>query len=415
MVTKKKYIAPEAVGLTLILFANICLYNERLVYWFIGVGALGILTVVISTAREKNIILHKESYPIWLSMIYALFAVYQIFALRAGNSTLDTLIWRYVENLCIYTVILKDLRQGKKFDLPFIIAGIFAIVMILRNEMSLILAMLSKNDKSFILTWQFRVGTNLSGNENTAGFAFGIISVVIMWTYCREHHRRKTKMGLFVIFTIFMLMTGSKKTIFFLMANVIIYLYFERSKLSRWIKVLLIIGSLLYAIFGIEFFYNILGYRIIDAIETMLYGKETVREVYSYSTDVRKAMMIEAFQLFREHPIAGGGYNYFLLKTQYPYSYSHCNYTELLCSFGIIGTLLFYSRHIYQLKYTVKMWRHRKDLGHDIMCLGFLCTLLILLIEIAAVTFSAQSLLYLPITISAACYDFLREKESLNH
>lgn len=413
MITIKKNIDPEAVGLTLILFANICLYNERQVYWFIGVGALGIITVVISTMRGKNFILHMGSYPIWLSLIYALFAVYQIFALRAGNSTLDTMIWRYVENLCIYTVILKELRRGKKFDLPFIIAGILSIIMILRNEMSLILTIISKNEISLNNAWQFRIGTTLSGNENTVGFAFGVISVVIMWTYCQEHPRRKTKMGLFVVFTLFMLMTGSKKTIFFLMTSVIIYLYFDRGKFSRWIKILLIIGVLLYVIFKVELVYNILGYRIINAIKTMLYGKKTVGAVYSYSTDVRKAMMVEAFQLFKEHPIAGGGYNFFLLKTQNPYSYSHCNYTELLCSFGIIGSLMFYSRHIYQLKYTVKMWMHRKNYRHDIMCLGFMCTMLILLIEIAAVTFSAQSLWYLPITISAACYDYLIENVKL--
>lgn len=324
-----------------------------------------------------------------------MFIIYQLVALRAGNATWDTLVWRYVENLCIYSVIINNLRQGKRFDTPFILAGLFSIALLLKNELSI------------ILSGQIRIGTSLSGNENTVGFAFGVISVIVMWTYYKENCKRKYKMVLFVLFTVFMLLTGSKKTLFFLIANVFLYFYYNRDKISGRIKVVIVIGLMVYAIFGIDFFYNILGHRIIDAVETLLYGKNTIKAAYSYSTDVRRNMIKEALQLYKEHPILGGGYNYFLLKTRFPYSYSHCNYTELLCSFGIFGTVIFYSRHLYQILYFLKLHCFRRVYDKEIMCLGIVFTLMIMILEVAAVTFSAQSLWYLPITISAACFDYI--------
>ena len=395
----KRNINIDNIGLILILFSEICLYNKQMVSLFLIVNGLGMVMVFLSLINKRRFIIYKKSYPIWLTFIYFLFLFYQFVALRAGNATWDTLLWRYFENLCIYSVIINDLRENKDFAVPFIWAGFFSIVLLLKNELSV------------ILTGQIRIGTSLSGNENTVGFAFGTISVIIMWIYCKEKSNKKYRLGLFVLFTIFMLLTGSKKVLVFLVANVIIYFFYNRNKISGWIKVAIIIGLAIYAIFEVDFFYDILGHRIIDAVETMLYGKNTIHATYSYSTDVRKNMIKEALQLWREHPIIGGGYNYFLLKTQYPYSYSHCNYTELLCSFGIFGILVFYSRHLYQITYFIKQHFFKKYYDKDLMILGIMLTVLILAIEFAAVTFSAQSIWYLPITISAACYDYLHEIE----
>ncbi len=398
----KRPIDLGSMGLTLILFANICFYNQKMAYLFWIISALGIVLTIISVIAHNRLVLRKKTFPLWIIVIYSMFILYQMIALRAGDFNWDTLIWRAVESLCIYAVIVNDLRMGRKFDWPFIVSGFLAIIMVLRNELEV------------ILSGYLRIGTTLSGNENTVGFAFGIISLVIMWTCCQEGlNNNKIKMIFFIVFTAFMLVSGSKKTIVFLAANILIYFYYNRNRLTGWIKVLLIVSVILYVIFGVEYFYNIIGYRIIDAVETLILGKNVSKNVYSYSTDVRYDMIIEAFRLFKEYPILGGGYNYFAQKTVYGYGYSHCNYTELLCSFGIIGTILFYSRHIYQLKFSIKAWLFHKKYSQDIMLLGIVLTVLILITEIGAVTFSAQSLWYLPITISAACYDYLHETECM--
>lgn len=387
----------NSIGLTLILFANICFYNQKMVFLFRIISALGIICIFISFLVKKQLLLHKKSYPIWIFTIYSMFIFYQVFALRAGDFNWDTLIWRAVESLCIYYVIISSLRSGKKFDVPFIVSGLLSVLILLKNELS------------SILSGNLRVGTTLSGNVNTVGFAFGVISLVIMWTYCQEEKKDKFKMVLFFMFVILMLTTGSKKTLIYLLANIVIYFYYNKEKISGWLKIGFIVCVLLYAIFQIDYFYNIIGYRVVDAVETFAFGKDVSRNVYSYSTDVRNDMIKEAFLLFKEHPIFGGGYNYFAYRTIYNYGYSHCNYTELLCCFGLFGTFVFYSRHIYQLKYTFMSYFFHNNYDESIMLLGFVFTLLILATEIAAVTFSAQSLWYLPITISAACYDYLRE------
>lgn len=51
----KKPINIETIGLTIILFADICLYNEKWVYLFIAVSGLGIFGILFS------ILIHNQN------------------------------------------------------------------------------------------------------------------------------------------------------------------------------------------------------------------------------------------------------------------------------------------------------------------------------------------------------------------
>lgn len=134
-------------------------------------------------------------------------------------------------------------------------------------------------------------------------------------------------------------------------------------------------------------------------IDTLIYGTASLE--YSYSTEVRDEMIKEAFHFFLNNPIFGNGWNYFYAHTMYGYEYSHCNYTELLCSFGILGTLLFYSKYFSNLFVMIKNI-HNKFIHKDLLVLIFILTVEALLLDWAAVTFSAQCIWYLPVIIASS-------------
>ena len=132
---------------------------------------------------------------------------------------------------------------------------------------------------------------------------------------------------------------------------------------------------------------------------TLRYGSETA--LYSYSTDVRAMMIKEGFEFFMEHPILGGGYNYFYLRTSTPYDYSHCNYTEMLCTFGLIGTLVYYSKHFSLLRCLFNQIRLRKGEDINLICISSIMLIQTLVLDWAVVTFSAQSVWYIPVIFAS--------------
>ncbi|PWX16157.1 hypothetical protein CYK66_10200 [Clostridium perfringens] len=79
----------------------------------------------------------------------------------------------------------------------FAISGVISMLYLISSE------------KTNILMGGSRIGDSLSGNVNTVGFNFGIISTVLMWSICKE--KKIYKVLVFVLLSIFMLLTGSKK------------------------------------------------------------------------------------------------------------------------------------------------------------------------------------------------------------
>ena len=87
--------------------------------------------------------------------------------------------------------------------------------------------------------------------------------------------------------------------------------------------------------------YDIAGKRF----ESMLYSVEHgVDKKSDSSLNERREMKIEALKLWSSSPVFGRGVNSFwvLSPVKNSRASSHCGYTEILCSFGCLGLLLFY-------------------------------------------------------------------------
>lgn len=398
--TTKTYLKIEVIALTCILIGEICYYKIGYlpIYWALtGIGMMISLFHVGFGFYSR--VVRLNSFAIWIFFVFAMYFLYGFLFLQKGDFPWDTLSYRLVECVAIYILTKKLLLMGNNsLAYPFVYAGIFSFIYLFISE------------GQTILLGTARIGNSMSGNVNTVGYNFGIISLFVMWWYCNE--KKSYKLLIFSAFAAMMLLTGSKKTLIILAIDFGMLFSLERKNASRWIKLGFVISFLLYLIFNVPALYEIIGSRVESMFETMIYGQSA--KIYSHSTDVRDEMIKEGFQLFLTKPIFGGGWNYFWSRTIYGYEYSHNNYIELLCSFGIVGALLYYSK---QVGNAVSLVLNRRILGlvdKNLLALAISFCLVTFLIDWAAVTFSVQCVFYLPVICASAILENLFDRLQYN-
>ena len=382
----RKAINFDCIALVLILVGEICFYTIDSLFSYLLLTGSGLILGILHNANRFSLKLRIDNFILWLSIMYTIYFIYGFLFLQKGKFPWDTMGYRFLEIIALYLIISNMfLTDILNFQNAVIIAGIISTIYLTYSE-----------GVNILLGGQ-RIGDSLSGNVNTVGYNFGILSTITIWFYCQK--KQIYKMVLFLIFTIIMLITGSKKVLIMTIANLILYFWYEKKKISGWFKTILIFFIGIYAIFNIPYFYDILGSRI-EAMFATLVGNSNI--LYSHSTEIREEMMKEAFTLFFNNPVWGGGWNYFYSQTIYEYEYSHCNYTEMLCSFGIVGTAIFYGRHIYDMRIALKERKTKIDTNKNLIILILTLTAEALTLDWAAVTFSAQCVWYLPVIICAA-------------
>ena len=387
LITNRKTINFDCIALILILVGEICFYTLDSLCLYLILTGFGMILGILHNANRFSLRIRGDNFILWVCVMYTIYFVYGFLFLQKGEFPWDTMGYRFLEIVVLYLIISNMFSYDiLTFQNAIVIAGIISAAYLIYSE-----------GFSILLGGQ-RIGDSLSGNVNTVGFNFGIISTIIMWSYCKQ--KTAYKIILFLAFSVLMLITGSKKVLIIIIANLLMFFWYEKKKINGWVKTFFILIITIYVVFNVPYFYDIIGSRVEAMIETMLYGNSST--IYSYSTNSREKMIQEAFKLFLNNPFFGGGWNYFYSQTIYGYEYSHCNYTEMLCSFGIIGTAIFYGRHIYDARVALKERKTKIEENRDLIILILILTAEALTLDWAAVTFSAQCVWYLPIIICAA-------------
>ena len=383
----------DIVALTLLITAEICFYRVgTLSLYFIMTGFGVIVGLFVVGIRYMNRMVNVRRVPIWLISIYGMFFINGIFRLQTGTFTWDTLLYRFIENLAIYYLV-KDIVKDNysKIAFQFIISGVISFGYLLMTEGRLLLSGYS------------RIGNLMSGNVNTVGYNFGIASMFTMWWYC--HEKKWYKFILFLLFSFVMLLTGSKKVLIILLLDFILLFMYDRGHAGRWLKFGIAFVAVAYLLFNIPLFYDVMGHRVEAMISTLLYGSNT--SLYSYSTDVRDIMIEEGIKLFLNKPVFGGGWAYFYANTSTSYSYSHSNYVELLCSFGVVGTLIYYNKHISNIAFSFKkLWNSK--FGEKKIIFPFILMITVILLDLAAISFSSVCVWYIPLICASVMLEEIR-------
>ena len=189
-----------------------------------------------------------------------------------------------------------------------------------------------------ILTTDFSQGHTRFGREIGNENVIGLLCSISISIYIYSFMRSKKIINLIPIISMLsmILLTGSRKNILLLIISATILLYLENKKsLKGLLKIgifsAILIIIVLYLIFNVEVFYNVIGVRIEQFIEVLLFGGEL-----SKSDELRSYMMkfgIDGYAVLLNNDIG--------IKL-----YSHNNFVELLVTGGIIGFIVYYGVYL---------------------------------------------------------------------
>lgn len=393
---KTIFTALHSISVILLIIASICFYNLDSMSLYLVMCMSSMVFAIIATLLKHNLKLLRDPCIRYLTILYSVYTIYGLLFLQAGDYNWDFQLFSYMQCVCFYfscSHFFSFQDWYKKIAIPFMIGGLFVVVYIYTLQRDLILM----NQVAE------RVGAGMSGNVNTVGYSLGIVSYAITYYYCVTK-KKWTYIALIPVLFM-MLLTGSKKTVLIIVIDILTIYFSGKAKVSSFIKLALLISVLIWIVLEVPYFYEVIGKRIEDMYTTLT---GSGGGDYSHSTDDRSGMIIEALQIGMDHPILGGGMNYFAATSKMfgSYDYSHCNYTELFCNFGILGVHLYYAAYFKNLRY---FWSIRKEeWERSIFVIMWLVMALVL--GWLMVAFSGLSNSYMPIIASFAMVESIKNK-----
>ena len=381
------------LALILLLYSTTCFYTLDAQTAYIVMNVLAGALVIYHCRR---LMFKLTKYWAWIVILFGVYFFNGFLRLKAGDFNWDRLAISFFQCVLYYIIFFEMLDKP---NLEMRLAEAFGVAALL-----CIITMLLQEGGFFGRELR-SVGSTLSGNVNTVGMNLGIMSMFLVFYYGKS---KKLFVLVFVMIVMaIMLLTGSKKTLVYIVINVfLVYASSKDKNIGRLALVLLVIAGF-YLIFGVEYFYELIGARIVDMLGQM--GAHLKNAHYSHSTESRMYMISEGFQIWLKKPILGGGWFYFWSKTKSGYEYSHCNVTELLCSFGLVGTAVFYYPHIAFLK---KFRQMKRVYPKNVMQFALALIVMALLIDWMAVTFSSFSSCYIPAILAMVLLDKYRWRQT---
>lgn len=403
IVNERIHIHIYQISLILLFFANICLYSPTNIRNYILIAGIAITLTCGSALFRTGFVIrirYDTKVVFWLLAVYTLFTIYGVFFLATSRweYNWDSMIFNLAEGIAFIVIISEFQKQDNSLellDVPLTVALVLILLYIFHEE------------GANLGTLGMRLGDNLSGNVNTVGTGLGIISV--MYSYIFAEKKKLYQIPILIAVFGFMLLTGSKKTIVFLIVDLFLIANKSKNKIQAALIVVILGIVFIYVVFENQYLYSVIGYRIQDMM-FQLFGVGPGQ--LSHSTEDRVGMIREGFRLFLNHPILGGGEKYFAAasSTYGHYGYSHCNYVEMLCNFGVVGTVLFYSQHIGNLYKIFRVRKYKDDLMQ--VCIAYMITTL--MVDWMMVSYSSLSIFYFPIIwISISLKNLMRNLQTI--
>ncbi|MGI6094993.1 MAG: O-antigen ligase family protein [Lachnospiraceae bacterium] len=369
--------------IALYLFALACLYSDehiRLYYAIVCTEFIWAFLKVIISKYRINLVANS-SFIWWVLCVflmylsvgilrttYALFSVYYI-AMHLMNTL--TIVFFLIDLSLedIEEILCKGSAWGSVFSMVFVVVNEFDII---RHGSE-------------------RIGVSASGNVDVFGMYLGIMSIFCLFKIIVRQNRGY--MPVYALQVGFMLLTGSKQALLYIIISYLMFIKYKyKRNLSKYFLPFLVIVGLGIAIFTVPVLYELVGHRIL--IMLVSFGININGIESSYSTDKRIAMITIALQLFKDHPLFGGGWGYFTHFSGFGV-YSHTTYTEILVTYGLFGFVLYYF-YFYKRLIVCALKQKRSEMEQLVFVL--LCSIVVA--DIARITFSQTSLNYVIAFIS---------------
>lgn len=372
-------------SLFLNLFSSSVFYNEDSLKIYITISIFICLLALLRGLKKPNRLVKTaiNGFTCWLIILFTMYFYYGLVLTKYHIFNADYFFFMFVMTL-VNMLLFVDVPIKVMMEI-FIKACVFASVGVC--------LFIFINEWSMITSGVTRIGETGSGNVNTIAVRLGIMSIPCLYKmYIEKKYRYFIP---YIIVTLTMLLTGSKKSLIFIIIGFAIFTTLKNKfRFHKYIIPLLLVAIMMFLIFKIDFLYNIIGRRLVDFIGAVGFNIDGAQ--YSRSTTLRLLMYKKGLEAFETKPIFGGGWFYFAHYTGMN-TYSHSNYIELLVTYGIFGFSIYYSMF---LKILIKLFKLTKIDGYSKML--FTMILLFLVNDFAAVQFSANILYYLVL-----CFGYL--------
>ncbi|MDP4119140.1 MAG: O-antigen ligase family protein [Bacillota bacterium] len=203
---------------------------------------------------------------------------------------------------------------------------------------------------------------NRLGKEINQANAFGLYTsiMVLIGLYQALYFKKKLYLLLMILPLILAISSGSRKSLFILIVGMGILFATKNGKI-KITKILIAIGAII-VVFAI--LYNIEAIRpVFKRLTTFLKLFDDSSEADT-STLTRLQMIRFGFENFKKSPIIGygiEGYDILYYRAFGELMPSHCNYIQILNSFGIIGFAMFYGIYFYIIKTAISALKTNRN------------------------------------------------------
>ena len=243
-----------------------------------------------------------------------------------------------------------------------------------------------------------RVGPAIGYNANDVGNKAAISAIIALCLARQSKKGRKTAYFLaFAILTVLVLFSGSRKALLAVVAAIILLNTIGLKDKRKVILVVAAMGVLLalgyYFIMTNDVLYETIGRRVETMFDVLFHGGSEAKSI-----DLRERYMSVAWRLIKQHPVFGiglGAYHYVSGMGVY----SHCDYTEVACSYGLLGALIYF---LPQLVLIVRLAMRKRRTDKDNL---FLILLVVLLITYITMVMYTSAYVQILIAMAMAHYD----------
>lgn len=282
---------------------------------------------------------------------------------------------------CVFIAISSAVNGFINFEFTSILLTIFIMIVysyVLNNKQSkklliygsfigvvLFLALFIFNYFDDLKSLNFNRLGRLFGDENDVAL-FMAYGFIISFHFLLKKHNLFIYAFFFVIIALFGfcgLSTGSKLFVFDIGIVSIFTIYWKLGLKRWWISTIIVfaLGLLFVAILQLPFAITIKE-RIQMFFSTFLGTKNPNPFHDDLSTIYRFEMFSCGFEMFLRKPLLGYGVNGFKNFGSLNNGWSHNTFSELLCNFGLIGTILFFVPIFYAVISFIKS-NKKEDLG----------------------------------------------------
>jgi len=329
-------------------------YYANEIYKLLNYLAAVLFFAYEALVKVKKIKIHTFNklffgYPVWL-VVFSLFVVLASFWSNNRSASLSKALILFVVVIGQIALLLWSNFDLKRVEYIINMSLLIASVILIKTILTTPFSALGYQDL-------FSAYTGFDKN----GFAMmgAFLSVCALYEYFKSGNKKYIVYWM-LMFAMAIIGASRKGALIAIISwPMMVVLKNKPSKKVAYIggfSILALIG--VYFMLTNETLYSLVGERLSTLFLSLLNKESSDGSIAERTVMRRMAMM-----LFNQKKILGWGTDGFAIQTQQfwgRYVYSHCNYTELLCNFGVVGFALFYSFPVRVLILLIKKMRTYK-------------------------------------------------------